>query len=60
MAVVECGWLVLIWFLHVADLALQLLKLSQTTIRRITDGHIINVVSNDVQRLDLVCMSFGR
>ncbi len=34
---------------------LQVLTLSQTTIGRISIGHVINLASNDVHRYDLVC-----
>ena len=35
----------------------QMMLLSQTTIGRITAGQVINIVSNDVQRLNLVRLS---
>ena len=32
----------------------QVLRLSHTTIGKLSSGHIVNLTSNDVQRFDLV------
>ena len=32
----------------------KVLSLSQATVSRVSSGHIVNLASNDVQRLDLV------
>ena len=34
---------------------MQVLHLSQSTIGKLSIGHIVNVASTDVQRFDLVC-----
>ena len=51
---------VIIVILHVSYCVLflltcmQILKLSQVTIGKLSAGHIVNLASNDVQRFDLV------
>ena len=37
--------------------SMQILKLSQVTIGKLSVGHIVNLASNDVQRFDLVRQS---
>ena len=34
----------------------KVLSLSQVTVGQLSIGHIVNLASNDVQRLDLVCI----
>ena len=40
--------------LHNFSVIIQVLTLSQVTIGQISIGHVVNLASNDVQRLDLV------
>ena len=36
-------------------LFIQMLRLSHTTVNRVTVGHIVNLSSNDLHRFDTVC-----
>ena len=37
---------------------IQVLQLNQVTIGKLSIGHIVNLASNDVQRMDLVCILY--
>ena len=50
--VVQGVYMIVSWFMHV-----QVLRLSHTTIGKLSSGHIVNLASNDVQRFDLVSQS---
>ena len=45
-------YMIVSWCIHV-----QVLRLSHTTIGKLSSGHIVNLASNDVQRFDLVSQS---
>lgn len=59
MALIAPFWLVITYHRHLTS-SLQILLLGQHTLNEFTKGHVIDLVSNDVQRMELAARQFFR